>query len=455
MKIAQFNDSFPPQTDGVAQTVLNYALWLNREHGDCCVVTPKFSKPREQQEFPVIQFASVPTFVDKDYYMGLPDIAFKTLNRLEKMPLDLLHAHCPFMSGVMALMVARKRDIPLVATFHSKFADDFAQRLKMENAGKVVARYVAKYFSQADEVWVVNASTGKTLQEYGYRGPVKVMPNGCDFEPAERTEQNRLSVFREFGLGDKPLLLFVGRIVEQKNISFLLRSLGILGQSREFNAMLVGGGEYEAAYKKQTAELGIADAVKFPGTIRDRDKLRRIFAAADVFTFPSVYDNAPLVVREAASCGCPSLLIAGSNSAEGIEDDVNGFTAGLDEEAYACALGKILSNPGHARAVGENARETVYIPWEKVICRVAGEYGRIIEEFKEKKAQGKPHRRYSSIPVSMFQDLLSKQAVRIKFATKSADRRVKERSALSRKNNTRRLKDFRAKMKEGIRRRSL
>src|SRR5664280_1230057 len=136
MHYAEFNDSYPPQIDGVAQTVRNYALWLNRKHAECCVVTPHFSKAHDSKEFPVLRFSSVPTFFAKDYNLGLPDIAFKTFHRLETMPLDLVHSHCPFASGTLALMIARKKDIPLVATFHSKYADDFAQRLKTENAGK-------------------------------------------------------------------------------------------------------------------------------------------------------------------------------------------------------------------------------------------------------------------------------------------------------------------------------
>jgi glycosyltransferase involved in cell wall biosynthesis len=455
MHIAEFNDSFPPQTDGVAQTVRNYAYWLNRKHGECCVVTPKFPKAHDSEEFSVIRFVSIPTFVDKDYNVGLPEIAFKTSKRLETMPLDLVHAHSPFPSGSLALMTARKKEIPIVATFHSKFADDFAQRLKMENAGKIVARYVAKFFSQVDEAWAVNASTGRTLQEYGYRGPVKVMPNGCDFAPTERTEANRRSVLKAFAFEDKPTLLFVGRLVEQKNISLILKSLNLLRQSHDFNAILVGDGEGAEGYKKQAMELGLGDAVRFPGTIRDRNKLRGIYAASDVFMLPSVYDNAPLVVREAASCGCPSLLITGSNSAEGIQDGVNGFTCELGDAAFAAALGAILANPGLIRAAGEAARDTVYIPWEKVIGLVAEEYKRVIFEYKEKKTAGSAHKRYYSIPVVIAREILSKQAVRLKFATRSADRRAKERRVLIQKKNLKKFREIRTRLTENVRKRSL
>ena len=66
--------------------------------------------------------------------------------------------------------------------------------------------------------------------------------------------------------------------------------------------------------------MGLSERIRFAGALRDRDLLRQIYAASDLFVLPSVYDNAPLTVREAASCGCPSALITGSNAAEGIMD---------------------------------------------------------------------------------------------------------------------------------------
>jgi 1,2-diacylglycerol 3-alpha-glucosyltransferase len=454
MQIAQFNDSFPPQTDGVAQAVRNYALWLNRKYGECCVVTPKFAQVQDREEFPVIRFVSVPTFVDKDYNMGLPDIAFKTSRTLDTMPLDILHSHCPFASGTLALMTARKKNLPLVATFHSKYADDFSQRLKMENAGKIVARYVAKYYAQADEAWTVNASTARTLQEYGYRGPVTVMPNGCDFEPMERSEETRRKVLARYGLPERPLLLFVGRIVEQKNIAFLLKAAQMLGDT-DFSLMLVGEGTGERAYRKMVAQMGLQEKVKFTGAIRSRDALREIYASSDLFVLPSVYDTDGLVKREAASCGCPSALITESNAAEGITDGVNGFTSELNEEAFSAVMAKVLANPGLGRAVGEEARRTVYISWESVLDRVAVEYQRVIEDFARRKADGKMRPRHYSIPVALAQEMLNKQAMRIKFATRSRDRETRERRALVQKKNIRKIKEIRARLMEGVSKRSL
>jgi 1,2-diacylglycerol 3-alpha-glucosyltransferase len=455
MYYGQFNDSYPPQTDGVAQTMRNYAVWLNKmPDTKCCVVTPQHIKADDKEAFPVIRFISMPLLLVKEYNLGLPEIAFRTTVKLGSLPLNLVHAHCPFASGTLALMTARKKNIPLVATFHTKFADDFAQRLKMENAGKIAARYTATYFSQADEVWAVNSSSARTLAQYGYRGAVTVMPNGCDFAPMERTPAIRKLVLDHFQLPDKPLLLFVGRVVEQKNIGFLLKSFSQI-KGVDCNLLLVGDGESFPHYHKMVAELGITNRVKFAGVIRDRSMLRNIYASADIFTLPSVYDNAPLVVREAASCGCPSALIAGSDAAEGVVDGKNGFTAALDTAAYAKALENALKNPDLIRSTGEDARKTVYVSWESVVHRAAGEYQRIISTYNEAQAIAQGRRRYYSIPVTIAQEIFNKQAVRVRFTTKRVNRIAKLKTLDIQKKTIVKIKDMRAAFLERLRRRDL
>lgn len=81
------------------------------------------------------------------------------------------------------------------------------------------------------------------------------------------------------------------------------------------------------------------------GSITERERLKLYYAAADLFLFPSLYDNAPLVVREAAALHTPSLLIKGSTSAEVIHDSVNGFLSDNSVTAYASRISQLLETP--------------------------------------------------------------------------------------------------------------
>jgi glycosyltransferase involved in cell wall biosynthesis len=381
-----FNDSFPPLTDGVAQTVLNYARCLHRDDNQSCVVVPRYPGARDDYPFKVIRYPAVSIKRYTEYSMGIPHASLSIMNRLDKLPFALLHAHCPFTSGILALRVARKRRIPLVATFHSKYADDFTQRTGWERSGRLAASWSAQFYGMADEVWTVNRGTEKTLRQYGYDGEVRIMPNGCDF-PALTHDSALTRILRQrYRLPEGPVLLFVGRLVAQKNPDLVLKSAARLkARGEAFSLLIVGGGEWEERMRTLAGELDLWDRVAFAGRILDRQDLQTIYRGADLLVFPSMYDNAPLVVREAAACGCPSLLIAQSNASEGVEDGVNGFTTQMDDDALAATIGELLHAPGRLTQAGENARKTLYVPWENVVRQAESEYRRILSQYVEKR----------------------------------------------------------------------
>ena len=147
--------------------------------------------------------------------------------------------------------------------------------------------------------------------------------------------------------------------------------------------LMVGGGEDEERLQKLIEELGLKKNVILTGKVMDRGELCDIYSSADLFVFPSVYDNAPLVVREAAACGVASLLIKGSNSAEGIIDGVNGVLAEEKVEDIALALYEAISVMD-LKNIGENARDSIYISWEDVIEKAVNEYERILKGYKKK-----------------------------------------------------------------------
>lgn len=103
-----------------------------------------------------------------------------------------------------------------------------------------------------------------------------------------------------------------------------------------------------------------------------------LFHRADLLVFPSIYDNAPMVLREAAAMGTPAVVVRGSCSAEGIIDGENGFIC-EDESGEAIARAVVRALP-HTREVGERAQETIPIPWERIMRDVVAEYERLIME---------------------------------------------------------------------------
>ena len=118
--------------------------------------------------------------------------------------------------------------------------------------------------------------------------------------------------------------------------------------------------------------------------VKDRELLKKIDAAADLFLFPSLYDTSPLTIREAAAMHTPSVMINGSMTAEVIKADVNGFLTENTAESYAAMLRQLIEKPELITSVARNASKTLTRSWEDVIDEVRERYKEIIRSYPNK-----------------------------------------------------------------------
>lgn len=387
LKVIEFNESFPPVMDGVANVTRNYAHYIKKAGGQTYVVTPAYPAYIDEQIFPVIRYVSVPIPFRHPYRMGFPGLAVDTKRKLESIKADIIHAHSPGSSAALGLSYAKENRIPCVATFHSKFYDDFKEVFKSSVLSSIMTDIVLEYFNRADYVWAVSEGTKQTLYDYGYQGEVDVVPNGADFEVSDNLESavkdvNNKLKFKE----DERVFLFVGQMIKQKNILSIIEALNIVKANNvPFKMIFVGEGKSKEEFEKEVKKSSYSKQAVFLGKILDREYLQAIFARADLFVFPSVYDNAPVVVREAAAVGTPSLVIRNSNAAEGIRHRENGYICDDSVESIADCIIEASRHPEEQISIGKNAQETVYRSWEDVINTIViPKYENILSTYKKK-----------------------------------------------------------------------
>jgi 1,2-diacylglycerol 3-alpha-glucosyltransferase len=378
--IGLFNDCFPPVMDGVAVTVHNYAKWLPRYGQQACVATPRVpGTDYSGMDCEVLPYFSLPMPRRKPYRMGVPQVDMRFMYKMWETDFGLVHAHSPFSSGRLALDVARSRKIPLIATFHSKYKQDIERYVPNKFVVNLLIRRIVDFFNQADEVWIPQPSVIETLREYGYKGHCEVVENGCDFSVpysslTKDVCRRSLKLFE-----DKPVLLFVGQHILEKNVIFLIDALSKV--KTDFTMLFVGDGYAAQEMKREVHRMGLDERVRFAGKICDRDRLMQYYAAADLFLFPSLYDNAPLVVREAAAMHTPSLMAEGATSAEVIRDGVNGYVAEQNIESFARRVDGILSDRAQLEKVGANACDTIVRKWSSVVEEVSDRYESLLRRY--------------------------------------------------------------------------
>lgn len=381
IRSAQFIDTFFPVIDGVVQTVHNYALNMN-QRSYSCVVCPKGKESYDDSQLGYDVFREISVSFPKVEYSLAAPLDPNVLKELKNRGCNIFHAHSPFNSGVQASMLAHYLDIPVVATFHSKYWNDAFQYTHSTLAADLMAKWVVNFYNTCDAVWACSEGTAETLRGYGYQGEITVMTNGTSFKAPQNPEELRARAQRAFQLPQgKNTLLFVGHQIWQKNLKLVLDTFRLLcNESDDYRMVIVGKGIAEDEVKDYAVSLGLTgEQIVFTGGISDRDLLSGVFLNADLFFFPSVYDNTPLVVREAAAVGVPSLLTRGSNAAESVNPGVNGFVAEENAEAMRDEIKRIFAEPGYVKAIGQKAKETIPIPWEDLIPRVYEQYAQIID----------------------------------------------------------------------------
>lgn len=380
MRIGQYTDSFLPVVDGVGRVVVSYAKTLQQMGHEPIVFTPKV-KMVDALSYPfrivTYQAFSFPNF---QYRLGVPQLDARFHKQAHQARLDIVHVHAPFLLGQTGIRNAKKHNIPVVGTFHSKYYDDFLQIFKLKNIATIGVKQVVKFYEQCDEVWAVTEASAETLRTYGFKSEIIVMPNGTEIRALDPSVIPELKA-RYHLKEDMPFLLYVGQLNWKKNIRQTLEAIALLrDQGRYVRMLLAGKGPHRDDIQNTINTLQLTDNVSLIGHLESTRELDGLYALADLFVFPSLYDNGPMVVREAAAMGTPSILIAESSAAEHITDGFNGFTCQNTKESLAKTIEYVITHPKLTCQVSKAAKETIPLEWTTILSNVIVRYEALVSK---------------------------------------------------------------------------
>ncbi|MBQ6961581.1 MAG: glycosyltransferase [Clostridia bacterium] len=385
LRIGQFTDTFLPVVDGVGRVALAYSETLCKMGHQVTVVAPMYDTGyRGGYPFELVDYQASGVPGLKQYKAGEAPWDPHYRKRMKMIPLDIVHAHSPFTGGSEALRIAALRKLPLVATFHSKYYDDFLKVTKSETLAKAGVKFVVDFFERCDEVWAVGQNPADVLREYGYTGQVQVMPNGVTLRTAQPGAVEEVN--RRWGLKKDPLILFVGQMNWKKNILTVLEACAEMkARNQKFQLILAGQGPDMREIEHKISELNLKDRTHLAGHITDMNLLDGLYSRASLFAFPSLYDAAPMVVREAAVMGTPAVMVRGSTAAEIIQDGVNGYLCENSSADLARVMQSALNDPQTLEQMGNHAKETIPVPWERIMEKAVERYTRLIALGREGK----------------------------------------------------------------------
>lgn len=381
INIGFFVDTFFPMIDGVIMVVDNYAKRLSK-YANVYVFAP--ASPGEVYDdtkfnYHVIRCKSLGlSFID--YNLPIPDLDSTFKNELKGIKLDLVHIHSPFTIGRIGVSYAIKHNIPLVATFHSQYRQDFFRATKSNFMSNHLTRVMINMFNKCDECWTMNDEIARIFfKEYGYKTMPKIIHNATEMIPIKnkKLSDEKINELHNINSSDK-VLLFVGRINKLKNIDLIVEALRYI-KNINYKMIFIGNGQDERYLNLLIDKYNLNDKIIMCGRILNRNILAEYYARADLFLFPSMYDSNSLVQIEAASQNTPTLFVKNSATSYNIKDGVNGFIAENNSKKYASKIEEVLSDDKLLKKVSENAFRDLYISWDDEVENIYKEYLRLIE----------------------------------------------------------------------------
>jgi len=274
------------------------------------------------------------------------------LERVEAEAPDVIHVATPGPIGVTGLVAAKLLGLPLVGSYHTELGPYALQLTRDAVIAELTGHWVDWFYRQCDLVLAPTLRVMAALTARGVGSRVLVWGRGVDgdvFSPAAFDPALRA---RLLGDGDL-LLLSVGRVSDEKRLDVLLEAFADVHDSLPGARLtIVGDGP-----ARERLESQAGPHVRFLGEIRG-PALAGIYAAADVFCFPSTTDTFGQVLLEAAASGVPAVSVATGGGAELVEDGVTGFVVAPENaSALALALTRLGRNEALRRSLGAAARE--------------------------------------------------------------------------------------------------
>ena len=265
---------------------------------------------------------------------------------------DVVHVQSHLGLGRSLVRAARQDDVPVLATNHF-MPENLLHHVPVvrrfpRTAGRLAWRDLERVYAGADLVSVPTVRAAELLSAATTLRPAEVVSCGIDLA--------RFSVRRTVGDPDAPVLLFVGRLEQEKHVDELLTAFAQVPRELGARLEVVGMGSLRPALEALARTLGISGSVRFLGAVDD-EALLAAYARADVFVMPGTAELQSIATLEAMAAGLPVVAADAMALPHLVHHDASGrLYAPGDVEALAGTLALLLANPVLRARLGRGAR---------------------------------------------------------------------------------------------------
>ncbi len=396
MKIGIFTDAYHPDINGVVTSIKILEKEMIKRGHEVFVFSSTKHEPTENENLYMVK--SMPLFLAKKFDYRLAAFYSRDIaKKIKDLDLDIIHTQTEFGVGLFGKIISRKYDLPFLHTYHTKWEEYMHYIVKIKGSRNIYPKRFARNFSRsfARKAQCIIAPSKEIEKYLKYKCKVKnkpifIVPTGIDIKPFESsnfTKESKEALKESIGVKkDEKVILFLGRIGHEKNISLLLNKMPeILSKSENTKFVLVGDGPAKDELIELTSTLGLNDKVIFTGKV-PLEEVASYYSIADVFVNASISETQGLTYVEAMAASIPVVAKYAPNLAEFIKHGKNGMLLKNDKD-FTKTIISVLTNEklrkhliaGGIKTAKENSSEIFADKLTEV-------YMHVIENYKLKKS---------------------------------------------------------------------
>jgi alpha-1,6-mannosyltransferase len=301
---------------------------------------------------------------------------------------DIIESGDPYQVSWKAIASGHALRIPVVGFYHSHFAEAYLRSTEKylgQTATEIVIdlarRYVCKLYNQFEVTFVPSLRLAKLLQEWGVEN-VRGVNLGVNTEVFRPGPDDAASTRESLGIQpEQKLLLYIGRLAQEKNTHTLFRSFELLAQRLpfHFHLLVIGDGAQREQLRKLRSEIGGVTWIPY---CTESAELARYYRAADLFVHPGIQETFGFVALESQACGTPVVGIRGSYMDRIIFHEQGSWAEENSAEALAEAIERFSEGKLHkfGRIASRLADERH--TWSRVFERLFRIYAEVQQNFR-------------------------------------------------------------------------
>ncbi len=334
MRIGIFTDTYPPFINGVSTSIamLENALMKMGHEVFIVTVNPEDMHYSFEKNDRIIRLPGIPIGIYDYRLTGVYPI--KAISKIKEWNLDIIHSHTEFGVGTFARIMARQLDIPIVHTYHTMYEDyvHYITKGYFDATSKKVVEHLTKFYCDktVTELIVPTKKTYDLFKEkYEYTRNIHIVPTGVEVERFYREENDMKEtekIRKSLGLKKSDfVLLFVGRLAAEKNVTFLLDNQAkLVKKNPNCKLLIIGDGPDMDSFKEQVKKLKIEDNVIFTGKV-PWDEIHKYYQIPQVFVTASHTETQGLTLLEAMAASVPVIGYDDEAFRDVVVPDLNGY----------------------------------------------------------------------------------------------------------------------------------